>query len=289
MTPDRARPLPAAGTDPADLASTHQQRDDLSPAGGTQPLEADDPPTSSSPAEPLADGPSLPEGPRLADTTAEPAETRSGPRPDPPGATGSPVDGPVDWTTWAAQVREKVGGPDLERRLGLAREGDSDTLAELRTAVRYADAGYEVELLVALENEGVSNPDMRVRHPDWEVPTWVEVKHRAYPALTYNSLNYAITQANKQIRGAGIEKVRRGHIVVDASTAPGRMTPAQMEQFLNGKLTGIDSRSPQLLQIDYLEVLYRDPTDGALLRSSIMRGSDGQTTAPFTEDCEEQP
>jgi hypothetical protein len=198
------------------------------------------------------------------------------------------VDGAVDWTTWTAQVREKVGGPDLERRLGLARE-HSPTLAELQTAVRYADAGYEVELLVAVENERVRNPDMKVQHPDWEVPTWVEVKHRAYPALTKNSLNYVITEANKQIRGAGMETVYRGHIVVDASTAPGKITPPEMERFLNGKLTSTDSHAPQLLQIDYIEVLYRDPIHGRLLRSSIMRGSDGRTAAPFTEDCEEQP
>jgi hypothetical protein len=284
--PDRARPLSGAGTDPADLASTHQQRDDLSPAGGIHLLEADDPPAGSSPAAPLADAQSIREGPRLADTTAEPTEIPSGPRPDPPRATGSPVDGPLDWTTWTAQVREKLGGPDLERRLQLAREDDA-TLAELQTAVRYADAGYKVELLVPLENKGVKNPDLKVQYAGKDA-TWVEVKHRVDGSMTKNFLDDVVKAANEQIRGARKEIADRGHIVIDASTAPGLMSPVDVERFLNGKMTNTDSTSPQLLRIDYLEVLYRDPGNGHLMRSSMTRGADGRTAPVVTEDCEER-
>jgi hypothetical protein len=284
--PDRARPLSGTGTDPADLASTHQRTDDPSIAGGTHPFEADDPPASTSTAEPLADGPSLPESSRLADTTAEPAETPSGPRPDPP--TGSSVDRPLDWTSWAAQVREKVAGPDLERRLGLAPTGDA-SLAELQTAVRYADAGYKVEVLVAVENQGVKNPDLKVQHVSKGDATWVEVKHRGDDdPMTKNFLDDVVTEANKQIKGAHKETAGRGHIVIDASTVPGLMSPVDVERFLNGKMTNTDSTSPRLLRIDYIEVLYRDPGNGHLMRSSMTRGADGRTAQVVTEDCEER-
>jgi hypothetical protein len=196
------------------------------------------------------------------------------------------VDGPLDWTTWAAQVREKVGGPDLERRLGLARE-DGDTLAELQTAVRYADAGYKVELLVAVENKGVKNPDLKVQHAGKDA-TWVEVKHRVGGSMTKDSLDRAVAAANKQIRGARKEIARRGHIVIDASTVPGLMSPVDVERFLNGKMTNTDSTSPRLLRIDYIEVLYRDPGSGHLTRSSITRGADGRTARVVTEGREER-
>jgi hypothetical protein len=66
------------------------------------------------------------------------------------------------------------------------------------------------------------------------------------------------------------------------------MSPVDVERFLNGKMTNTDSTSPQLLRIDYLEVLYRDPGNGHLMRSSMTRGADGRTARVVTEDCEER-
>jgi hypothetical protein len=113
----------------------------------------------------------------------------------------------------------------------------------------------------------------------------VEVK-AATDALTENSLNRRITDANKQIRNADQTVRQRGDIVIEASAAPPGLTSAQVERRLRGKMR--DGPKPRLTSIDYLEVVYRDAADGMLKRTFVVRTVDDVVPGPVTETFPEQ-
>jgi hypothetical protein len=177
---------------------------------------------------------------------------------------------------------------DVDARLAKAGAGDADAIAELRAAERYADSGHRTELAVPRENAGVSNPDIDAHFRDTNAPAnapvKVEVKARTARPMSRNSLTEDIDRANRQIKDADPTGPRRGDIVVDAGDAPPRMSRADVEKVLRNKMHG-DPTDPaaRLRSIDYLEVVYRDPADGGLKRSFLVRTADGQVNGPFTE------
>ncbi len=240
-------------------------------AGGEQ-AEKTEPPVSQEPPQPEEGGPQRPTG-----------------RPAPAAPVDAPraPDGSIDFNAWEERLRDKGVGGDLEGRLARARAGEADVIAELRTAERYADAGYRTDLAAPQENAGIRNPDIDTQFPDTtppaDQPLKVEVKSRTENPLTRNSLNTSIDVANDQIRQAG-PGGGRGDIVVDASEAPPGMTSEDVGARLRGKMRGAPGEpGAQLRSIDYLEVVYRDPADGLLKRTFMVRTTDGTVNGPFTE------
>lgn len=210
------------------------------------------------------------------------------PRPEVPQDVPRTPTGDVDFAAWETRLRAKGVGGDLDARLARARAGDADAIAELRTAERYADAGYDTGLATPKENAGVRNPDIDAQHPGARPPAndpvKVEVKNRATEPITRNSLNTDVSTANKQIKAADPTGAQRGDIIVDASQSPAGMDRAQVESFLRGKMRGAPSDpNARLSQIDYLEVMYKDLADGQIKRSFMVRTADGQVNGPFTE------
>jgi hypothetical protein len=159
-----------------------------------------------------------------------------------------------------------------------ARAGDQASVAELRAAERYAQAGYRVEFVEPASGpggQGQKSSDLRVNLPG-EEPTRVEIKSREPgKPITRENLNQAIDKANDQIKASD---ERRGDIIVDQTDAgPGGEGQAGIERFLKGKITDVRLRS-----IDYLEVVYRD-AGGQLKRTFMVRTADGKINGPFTE------
>ncbi|MBR8839354.1 MAG: hypothetical protein DSM106950_36465 [Stigonema ocellatum SAG 48.90 = DSM 106950] len=97
----------------------------------------------------------------------------------------------IDFDVWEARLRKKGvrGLPDSElvKKNNEARIGNYNTQAELRLAERYADAGYEVEIVrptaetpagdTPVINEPLS-PDFRIRLPGQAETARVDVKFR---------------------------------------------------------------------------------------------------------------
>lgn len=161
---------------------------------------------------------------------------------------------------WKAQLQWKGVGGQMEARLADAEEdGDVDAVAELRNAERYADAGYQTDLATPLENQAVTNPDLDAQFPGAGLPgnqtVKVEIKQRSASEMTLGSLGDDVDRANRQIKNAKPDGTGRGDIIVDATTAPAKMTVEEVEAFLKGKIKG--EPLARLRQIEYLAVVYR--------------------------------
>jgi len=217
------------------------------------------------------------------------------PRPEHPVEPPRKADGEIDFDAWEQRLRDKGvrGLPDSElvKKINEVRAGSLATQAELRAAERYADAGYEVEIMrptaetprgeVAVIDEPLS-PDLRVRligKP--ETTRRVEVKFRELGnPIRRNHLNERIDHANRQISES---QEGHGDIIFDASqAAPDGMNQTQIEKYLNGKMKGncfeLDAR---LSKIQYLEIIYSEC--GQLKRTLILRTVEGEVKGPFTE------
>ncbi|NEQ20279.1 MAG: hypothetical protein F6K28_13745, partial [Microcoleus sp. SIO2G3] len=124
----------AATTDAADTLSDTASTEESASGGGNRPLTPDQP-------NPVPQSVRPPE--------EEPLVGRS--RPESPIEPPRDANGQIDFDAWEARLREKGvrGLPDSElvRKINEARAGNQDTQAELRLAERYADAGYEVEIV----------------------------------------------------------------------------------------------------------------------------------------------
>lgn len=184
------------------------------------------------------------------------------------------------------------GLPDSElmKKIDEARAGNLDSQAELRAAERYADAGYEVEIVrpkaetpkgdAPVIDEPLS-PDFRVRLPGKPKTARVDVKFREPgKPITKNNLDSRINHANHQIRDS---QEGHGDIVFDASqAAPSGMNQAEIERYLNGKMRGNRSEpNARLSNVEHLEIIYSE--GGQLKRSLIFRTVDGEVNGPFTE------
>jgi hypothetical protein len=216
------------------------------------------------------------------------------PKPGHPVELPREADGKIDFNAWEQRLRNKKvrGLPDSElmKKINEARAGNLHTQAELRVAERYADAGYEVEIMrptaetprgeVAISDE-CRSPDFRVRLPGELKTTRVEVKFRELgEPITKNNLNYHVSCANDQIKSS---KEGHGDIVFDASQAVlGGMNETDIEKFLKGKVRGNSFESEaRLSNIEYLEIIYSEGEQ--LKRSFISRAVDGKVNGPFTE------
>jgi hypothetical protein len=216
------------------------------------------------------------------------------PRPEHPVEPPRKANGEIDFDAWQQRLRDKGvrGLPDSElmKKIEEARGGNLDSQAELRGAERYADAGYEVEIIrptsetpkgeAPVIDEPLS-PDFRVRLPGKPETVRVDVKFREPgKPITKNNLNTRINHANDQIRQS---QEGHGDIVFDASQAdPGNMNQADIERYLNGKMTGNRSDpDARLSNVEHLEIIY--PEGGKLKRSFILRTVDGKVNGPFTE------
>lgn len=216
------------------------------------------------------------------------------PRPEHPVEPPRKANGEIDFDAWQQRLRDKGvrGLPDSElmKKIDQARAGYLNSQAELRVAERYADAGYEVEIMrptaetpkgdVAVIDEPLS-PDFRVRLPGKPETARVEVKFReSGERITRNNLNTHLTHANRQIRSS---KEGHGDIVFDASqAAPSEMKQTDIERYLKGKMTGNRSEpDARLRNVEHLEIIYLE--GGQLKRSFILRTVDGKVNGPFTE------
>jgi len=190
------------------------------------------------------------------------------------------ADGTVDFDAWGARLRAKGIQGDLATRLAEARAGAAESVAEIRVAERYRDAGYVVELVRPDTIHPGRHPDLHLRGPDGSALRG-EVKAREPgKPVTRNSLNARIDEAYDQVKHSA---EGNGDIVIDASEAgPGGLDQASVESFLKGKMSG-SRTSPvgRLRQVDYLEVTYR--AGGVLKRSFMVRTGDGDVNGPFTE------
>jgi hypothetical protein len=216
------------------------------------------------------------------------------PRPEHPVEPPRKADGEIDFDAWEQRLRDKGvrGLPDSEliKKINQARAGNLNSQAELRVAERYADAGYEVEIMrptaetpkgdVAVIDEPLS-PDFRVRLPGKLETARVEVKFRKPEnSITRNNLNFHLGYANRQIRSS---KEGHGDIVFDASqAAPSDMNQTEIEDYLKGKMTG-NRFAPEarLSNVEHLEIIYLE--GGQLKRSFIFHTVDGEVNGPFTE------
>jgi hypothetical protein len=204
------------------------------------------------------------------------------------------ADGEIDFDAWQQRLRDKGvrGLPDTElmKKIEEARGGNPDSQAELRGAERYADAGYEVEIIrptsetpkgeAPVIDEPLS-PDFRVRLPGKPETVRVDVKFREPgKPITRNNLNTCINHANDQIRQS---QEGHGDIVFDVwQAAPGDMNQADIERYLKGKMTGNRSEPDACLSnVEHLEIIYSE--GGQLKRSFILRTVDRKVNGPFTE------
>jgi hypothetical protein len=216
------------------------------------------------------------------------------PRPQHPVEPPRKPDGEIDFNAWGQRLRDKGvrGLPDSElvKKINQARDGDVNIQAELRAAERYADAGYEVEIVrpkaetpkgeAPVIDESLS-PDFRVRLPGKPEAARVDVKLREPGrSITKNNLHNRISYANNQLK-----KSLEGHgdIVIDASQASGDgMKRADIERYLNGEMKGHPSDpNARLSNVDHLEIIYSE--GGQLKRSFMLRTVDGEVNGPFTE------
>jgi hypothetical protein len=160
----------------------------------------------------------------------------------------------------------------VDALLARAAAGDAEAIAALRDA----------------ENTDLRNPDIDAQFPGTDPPAnepfKVEVKNRTKNPLTKNRLDVELKDANDQIKKANPDGPRHGDIVIDASEAPPGLSKADIERTLRGKMRGAPGDPGAMLQsIDYCEVVYRDPADGLLKRTFMVRTADGQGNGPFTE------
>jgi hypothetical protein len=215
------------------------------------------------------------------------------PKPGHPVEPPRKADGEIDFDAWEQRLKNKGvrGLPDSElmKKIDEVRVGSLDSQAELRAAERYADAGYEVEIMrptaetpkgeVAVIDEPFS-PDFRVRLPGKPETARVDVKFREPgKPITKNNLNTQIGHGNDQIRSS---KEGHGDIVFDASQASGGMNQGEIERYLNGKMRGNRSDpDARLSNIEYLEIIYSE--GGELKRTFILRTVDGEVNGSFTE------
>jgi hypothetical protein len=216
------------------------------------------------------------------------------PKPGYPVEPPRQTNGEIDFNAWEQRLKDKrvCGLPDseLRKKIDEVRAGNLNSQAELRMAERYADAGYEVEIMrptaetpkgeVPVIDEPLS-PDFRVRIPGMPEIARVEVKFReSGEQITRNNLNTQIGYANRQISSS---QEGYGDIVFDASqAAPGGMNQTDIERYLKGKMTGNRSESDaRLSNIEYLEIIYSEGEQ--LKRSFISRTVDGKVNSPFTE------
>jgi hypothetical protein len=209
----------------------------------------------------------------------EAVELRKGrPRPERPIDAPRTPTGEIDFSAWSKRLQAKGIKGRVDDVIARAQAGDNASIAELGTAERYLDAGYEVEF-VAPETgpgaaQGVKFADLRVNRPG-EKSVRVEVKSREPgQQISRTNLNQVIDKANDQIKGS---TEARGDIIVDQTrAAPGGAGQAEIESFLRGKMT--DNR---LRNIDYLEVVYEE--GGQAKRTFMVRSIDGKVDGPFTE------
>jgi hypothetical protein len=216
------------------------------------------------------------------------------PRPEHPVEPPRKADGEIDSDAWEQRLRDKgvCGLPDSEliKKIKEVRAGSPSSQAELRVAERYADAGYEVEIMrptaetptgeVAVSDEPLS-PDFRVRLSGKSETVRVEVKFReSGERITKNNLNTHISHANRQI---SCSEEGYGDIVFDASqAASGGMDQTDIERYLKGKMTGNRfDPSARLTNVEYLEIIYSEGSQ--LKRSFVLRTVDGKVNGPFTE------
>jgi len=215
------------------------------------------------------------------------------PKPEHPVEAPRKADGEIDFDAWEQRLRDKGvrGLPDSElmKKIDDARGGNLDSQAELRATERYADAGYEVEIVrpmsetpkgeVPVIDEPLS-PDFRVRLPGKPKTARVDVKFREPgKPITKNNLNTQIGHGNDQIRSS---KEGHGDIVFDASQASGGMNQGEIERYLNGKMRGNRSDpDARLSNVEHLEIIYSE--GGQLKRSFMLRTVDGEVNGPFTE------
>jgi hypothetical protein len=243
------------------------------PPAEAQPGKGDKPPPGPPPPE------NPPEG-------SEPYISR--PRPAAPTEAPRTGDGNVDYNAWGERLKAKGVGGEVDGRVARANNGDKDVAAELRTAERYRDAGYQTSLAPTKENAGVRNPDLDAQYhgasPPENQPLKVEVKSRTDGPMTPNRLNGQISEANAQIKNSNPERTGRGDIIYDASGVRSNMSQADVERFVGGKMRGHPSEdNARLSQVDYLEVMYQNPDNGALQRTYSVRTPDGHVAGPFTE------
>jgi len=210
------------------------------------------------------------------------------PRPGPLLDSPRSANGAINYDAWEHRLRAKgirgLPNDELSRRTEAARHGDRDVDAELRLAERYADAGYDVELVLPRAEGGPIDepfsPDLRVVFPGLQ-PLRVDVKFRKpVKPVSTSSVNERIDHANRQIK-----KSREGYgdIVADCSAAaPGPIDQAKIERYLKGKMSGNRSApNARLGNIDYLEIIY--PDNGQLKRSCMLRTPMGIINGPFSE------
>lgn len=216
------------------------------------------------------------------------------PKPRHPVEPPRKADGEIDFDAWEQRLKDKGvrGLPDSEliKKIDEVRVGSLDSQAELRAAERYADAGYEVEIMrptaetprgeVAVIDEPFS-PDFRVRLPGKPETARVDVKFREPgKPITKSNLNSRIDHANRQIRES---KEGHGDIIFDASqAAPSGINQTEIEKFLNGKMRGNRSApDARLSNIEYLEIIYSE--GGELKRTFMLRTVNGEVNGSFTE------
>jgi hypothetical protein len=230
--------------------------------------------------------------------TFSPEPMTGRPRAEHPVDLPKDVNGAIDFNAWEARLRKKGvrGLPDTElvKKINEARAGNHDSQAELRLAERYANAGYEVEIVrptaetpagdIPVIDEPLS-PDLRIKLPGQAETARVDVKFREPgKQITKSNLNTQIDKANNQIRQS---EEGNGDIIFDGSQASsGGLNQAEIKRYLNGKMKGNRSApEAQLKNVDYLEVIYPDTVSGqaVLKRSFMVRTADGNVNGPFTE------
>jgi Domain of unknown function (DUF4157) len=194
-------------------------------------------------------------------------------------------DGTIDYAAWEQRLRSKGIRGELARKIQEARAGNRDTQAELEAAERYADAGYDVEIVRPTENAGIRNPDLRITYRG-KAATRMDVKFReSGKPLTRNKLNSMISDANDQLSSS---PEARGDVLIDArEAAPDSMSVPEIENFLRGKLTGnrfAPEGAARLKNVEYLEITYR--SGGKTHRSYMFRDANGNARGPFTEVLE---
>ncbi|BAZ17058.1 hypothetical protein NIES4071_89360 [Calothrix sp. NIES-4071] len=214
--------------------------------------------------------------------------------------TDPPCDnnGEINFETWEKRLREKgVRGlphSELVKKINQARVGNYDIQAELRLAERYADTGYEVEIVRPTSETPAGDtpvidepfsPDLRVRFPEQAETARVDVKFREPgKQITKSNLNKQIDKANNQIKQS---KEGNGDIIIDGSLARSDgLHQADVERYLNGKMKGNRFASDaQLRNIDYLEIIYPETVSNKtiLKRSFMVRTADGNVNGSYSE------
>ena len=221
------------------------------------------------------------------------------PRIEHPVSPPKDINGAIDFDVWEARLKKKGvrGLPDSElvKKINEASIGNYNTQAELRLAERYADVGYEVEIVrptaetpaddTPVINEPLS-PDLRIRLPGQAETSRVDVKFREPgKQMTKSNLNTQIDKANNQIRQS---EEGHGDIIFDGSQASSDgLNQAEVERYLNGKMKGNRSApNAQLRNVDYLEIIYPETVSGkvVLKLSFMVRTADGNVKGPFTEE-----